>query len=100
MDESGPPEVTQGAHMPLATSTPNSTTLHQQDSSLSDDYQPILPRIPQGSQYPTLAAMNTEQTATVPTVIQTLRNRVITNMDKSMEDAEKYVNQMIITLMP
>ena len=72
LDESGLPEVTQDAYAPLATSIPNSTALHQQDSSLSDNYQPILPRIPQGSLYPTLAALNTEQTATVPTVMHTL----------------------------
>ena len=72
LDESGPPEITHHAHVPLATSTPNSTALHQQDPSLSADYQPILPRFPQGSLYPTLAAMSTEQTTAVPTVICTL----------------------------
>ena len=38
LDESGSLEITQSAHVPLATSTPTSTTLHQQDSSLSADY--------------------------------------------------------------
>ena len=33
--------------------------------------------------------MNMEQVATVPTVIHTLHNRVITNLDKYMQDAEK-----------
>ena len=72
LDESGPLEITQSAHMPLAASTPNTTTLHQQDSSLSADYQQIMPGIPQGSLCPMLAAMSTEQTTTVPTVIRTL----------------------------
>ena len=89
LNDSGPPKVTYGTHMPLAASTPNSTAPHQQDSSLSDNYQQILLRVPQGSLYPTLTAMNMEQTATVPTIICTLRNRVITNIDKYMQDAEK-----------
>ena len=84
LDESGPPEVTYDAHTPLTTSTPNSTTLHQQDSSLSDNYQPIFAGIPQGSLYTTLAVISTEQVATVPIVICTLHNRVITNLDKCM----------------
>ena len=33
--------------------------------------------------------MNTEQSNIAPTVIHTLRNRVITNMDKYMQEAEK-----------
>ena len=63
LDESDPPEVTYGAHEPLATNTPDSTALNQQDPSLSDAYQPILPGVSQGSLYPTLAAMSTEQVA-------------------------------------
>ena len=89
LDESGPPEVTYGAHMPLATSTPNSTEPHQQNSPLSDNYQQMLPGVPQGSLYPTLAAMNVEQSNTDPTVIHTLCNKVITNMDKYMQEAER-----------
>ena len=58
LDESGPPVVTHGVHKPLTTSTPNSTAQHQQDAPLSDNYQQILPGVPQGSLYPTLAAMN------------------------------------------
>ena len=57
LDESSPPEVTEGVHTPLVASTPNRTA-PQQDSSLADSYQQILPGIPQGSLYPTLAAMN------------------------------------------
>ena len=48
LDESGPPEVTDGVHVPLAASTPNSTA-PQQDSSLADSYQQILPGVPQDS---------------------------------------------------
>ena len=48
LDESGPPEVTCGVHMPLATSTSNCTAPHQQGSPLSDNYQQILPGVPQG----------------------------------------------------
>ena len=67
------------------------TVLHH--ISRTPHYQIIISKyclvVPQGSLYPTLAAMNTEQTATVPTVICTLCNRVITNMEKYMQDAEK-----------
>ena len=60
LDESGPPEVTYGVYTPLATSTPNSTAQQQQDSPLSDNYQQILPGVPQASLYLTLAPMNAE----------------------------------------
>ena len=89
LDESGPPEITYGAHEPLATSTPDSTALNQQDLPLSDAHQPILPGVPQGSLYPTLAAMSTEQLASVPTVIHTFCSRVIMNLDKYMQQAEE-----------
>ena len=82
------PKVTYGAHVLLATSTPNSTAPHQQDSSLSDNYQQILPGCPTGLIIPNISS-NEYRTATVPTVICTLCNRVITNMDKYMQDAEK-----------
>ena len=88
LDESSLPEVTYGAHMPLATSTPNSTAPHKQDPPLSDNYQQILPGVPQGSLYPTLAAMDLEQPNIAPTVIHTPSTRVITNMDKYMQDAK------------
>ena len=86
--DSGPPEVTEGVHVPLAASTPNSTA-PQQDSSLADSYQQILPGVPQSSLYPALAAMNDQQSDRVPTVIRTLHNRVITSMDKYMQEAEQ-----------
>ena len=88
LDESGPPEVTEGVHVPLVASTLNSTP-PQQDSALVDSYQQILPGVPQGSLYPTLAAMNDQQSDTVPTVICTLHNRVIINMDKYMKEVKQ-----------
>ena len=69
--------------------TTNSTAPYQQDSPSADNYQQILPGVPQGSLYPTLAAVNAEQSNVAPTVIHTLRNRVITKMDKYMQEAEK-----------
>ena len=54
LDESDPPEVTDCVHTPLVASTPNSTAPQQQDSPSADNYQQILPGVPQGSLYPCL----------------------------------------------
>ena len=76
LDESGLTEVTYGAHMPLATSTPNSIALNQQDPISTDTYQPILHGVPHGSLYLTLTAMSMEHIAPAPAVICTLCSRV------------------------
>ena len=43
LDDSSSPEVTYGAHVPLAASTHNSTAMHEQDQLQQDSYQQILP---------------------------------------------------------
>ena len=48
MDDSGPPVVHYGMHMPAATSTPTHTEVHTQSSQQEDSYQQIIPGIPQG----------------------------------------------------
>ena len=52
MDDSGPPVVQYGTHMPVAVSTPTGTDVHMHSSQQEDSYQQIIPGIPQGSLYP------------------------------------------------
>ena len=54
MDDSGPPVVHYGTHMPAATSTPTHTEVHAHNPQQEDSYQQIIPGIPQGSLYPSL----------------------------------------------
>ena len=56
IDDSGPPVVHYGSHMPVAASTPMGTILHSCNSPQKDSYQEIIPGIPQGSLYPTLSS--------------------------------------------
>ena len=56
MDDSSPPVVHYGMHMPAATSTRTHTEVHTHSSSQEDSYQQIIPGIPQGSLYPTLSS--------------------------------------------
>ena len=42
MDDSGPPVVQYGLHLPLTASTPNRTAAHEQSSQQEDTYQEII----------------------------------------------------------
>ena len=53
MDDSGPPVVHYGMHMPTVTSTPTGKEVQAHGSQQEDSYQQIIPGIPQGSLYPT-----------------------------------------------
>ena len=57
MDDSGPPVVHYGTHMPAATSTPTGTEVHVHSSQQEDSYQQIIPGIPRGSLYPTISSL-------------------------------------------
>ena len=48
MDDSGPPVVDYGMHVPTATSTPTHTEVHMQSPQQENSYQQILPDIPEG----------------------------------------------------
>ena len=61
MDDSSPPVVHYGTHMPTATSTPTHTEMDTHSSQQEDTYQQIIPGIPQGSLYPTLASLSSEE---------------------------------------
>ena len=61
MDDSGPPVVHYGTRVPTATSTPMHTEIHTQGSQQEDPCQQIIPGIPQGSLYPTLLSLTSEE---------------------------------------
>ena len=58
IDDSGPPVVHYGSHVPVAASTPTDTIAHVPSSQQEDSYQQIIPGIPQGSLYPTLSSLS------------------------------------------
>ena len=58
MDDSSPPKVHYGMHMPIAASTPTGMDVHVQSSQQEDSYEQIIPGIPQGSLYPTLSSLS------------------------------------------
>ena len=60
IDDSGPPIVHYGMHMPIAANTPTGTDVHVHSSQQDDSYQQIIPGIPQGSLYPTLSSLSSE----------------------------------------
>ena len=58
IDDSGPPVVHYGTHIPVAASTPTGKTAHMHRSQQEDSYQQIIPGIPQGSLYLTLSSLS------------------------------------------
>ena len=74
MDDSGPPVVHYGTHVPVATSTSTNTEVNTHSVQQEDSYQQIIPGIPQGSLYPTLASLSLEE-RTLPEETQTLRDK-------------------------
>ena len=88
MDDSGPPVVHYGMHMPAATSTPTCTEINTQGSQQEDSYQQIIPGIPQGSLYPTLLSLSSEEVT--PQEAQTLHDKVSKGLEKYLQDAEQH----------
>ena len=88
MNDSGPPVVYYGMHMPAATSSPKSTEVHTHGPQQEDSYQQIIPGIPQGSLYPTLASLSSEE-RTLPDKTQTLCDKVSKGLEKYSQDAEQ-----------
>ena len=87
MDNSGPSMVHYGTHMSTATSTPTCTEIHTQGSQQEDSYQQIIPGIPQGSLYPTLSSLSSEEIT--PQEAQTLHNKVSKGLEKYLQDAKQ-----------
>ena len=88
MDDSGPPMVQYGTHVPVAVSTPAGTDVHAHSSQQEDSYQEIIPGIPQGSLYPTLSSLSSEAVASNDKV-QSLHDEVSKGLDKYLQDAEQ-----------
>ena len=74
MDDSDPPVVHYGMHVPTATRTPTHTEMDTYTPQQEDTYQQIIPGIPQGSLYPTLASLSSKE-RTFPEETQTLRDK-------------------------
>ena len=86
IDDSGPPIVHYGMHMPVAASTTTGTDIHMHSSKQEDSYQQIIPGIPQGSLYPTLSSLCSGAVAS-DTEVQSLH--VLKVLDKYLQDAEQ-----------
>ena len=89
MDDSGPPVVHYGMHIPTATSTPSHTEVNTHSLQQEDSYHQIIPGIPQGSLYPTLASLSSEE-RTLPEETQTLHDKVSKGLEKYLQDAEQH----------
>ena len=88
IDDSSPPIVHYGRHMPTAASTPTDTDVHTHSSQQEDSYQQIFPGIPQGSLYPTLSSLNSGAVAS-DIDVQSLHNKVTKGLDKYLQDTEQ-----------
>ena len=88
IDDSGPPVVYYGSHMPVAASTPMGTFAHVHSSQQEDSYQQIIPGIPQGSLYPTLSSLSSGLVAS-DTNAQSLSDKVTKGLDQYLQDAEQ-----------
>ena len=81
IDDSGPPVVLYGMHVPVAASTPTDTDVHMHRSQQDDSYQQIIPGIPQGSLYPTLSSFSSGA-VTIDAEVQSLHDKVSKGLDK------------------
>ena len=88
IDDSSPPIVHYGMHMPVAASTPTGTEVHAHNSQQEESYQQIIPGIPQGSLYPTLSSLVSGAVAS-DTEVQSLHDKVSKGLDKYLQDAEQ-----------
>ena len=88
IDDSSPPIVHYGTHVPVAASTPTGTDVHAHSSQQKDSYQQITPGIPQGSLYPTLSSLSSGTVAS-DTDVQSLHDKVTKGLDKYLQDAEQ-----------
>ena len=80
MDDSSPPVVHYGMHVPTATGTHTGTDVHVQSSQQEDSYQQIIAGIPQGSLYHTLSSLSSEAPASKDEV-QSLCDKVSKGLD-------------------
>ena len=76
-------------HMPVATSTPTHAEMDTYTSQQEDTYQQIIPGIPQGSLYPTLASLRSKE-RTLPEETQTLHDKVSKGLKRYLQDAKQH----------
>ena len=88
IDDSGPPVVHYGSHMPVAASIPTGTTAHMHSSQQEDSYQQIIPGIPQSSLYHTLSSLSSGLVAS-DTDAQSLSDKVTKGFDQYLQDVEQ-----------
>ena len=81
IDDSGPPVVHYGMHVPVAVSTPTGTDVHMHSSQQEDSYQQIIPGIPQGLLYSTLSLLSSRAVASNDEV-QLLQDKVSKGLNK------------------
>ena len=89
MDDSGPPVVHYGMHVPVAASTSTGMNVHVHSSQQEDSYQQIIPGIPQGSLYPTLSSLSSGEGAS-NNEVQSLSDKMSEGLDKYLQDAEQH----------
>ena len=63
INDSSPPIVQHGTHMPIAASMPTGTDVHMHNSQQEDSYQQIIPGHSQSSLYLTLSSLSSGATA-------------------------------------
>ena len=97
MDDSNPPVVHYGMHVSTATSSPIPTEAGTHGPQQEDSYQQILPGIPQGSLYPTLASLSFEET-NPPEESRTLHDKVSKGLENIYKMPSNVEPQKLITL--
>ena len=88
IDDSSPPNMHYGMHVPIAVSTPTGTDVHAHSSQQEDSYPQIIPGIPQGSLYPTLSSLSSGTVASNDEV-QSLCDKVSKGLNKYLQDIEQ-----------
>ena len=88
MDDSSPPIVHYGMHMPVAVSTPTGTDVHVHSSQQEYSYQQIIPGIPQGLLYPTLPSLSLGERGS-NNEVHSLCDKVCKGLDKYLQDVEQ-----------
>ena len=89
VDDSNPPVVHYGMHMPTVMSNLTGTEVHMHSSQQEDSYQQIIADIPQGSLYPTLSSLSSEAVASQEEV-QSFHDKVSKGLDKYLQDVEQH----------
>ena len=96
-DYSGLPQVTYGTEQPLTASTPRATLTSIPETQTTDTYHQIIPGTSERL-YPTLVADGSLSTPVVDNC-STLQNQITSEIDKYLQEAQRGMKEIIITLM-